>query len=140
MRRVAVVSILGLAVTACAFGPPPSCGEKIGGTADTARFDQYFRTMVLVSQTTGQPGPEGENGAELAREDALVIQVDARTEVSVRGCVQPRSGGGKIPFDQTQTLPQGRGAVSMGTFEPGSYVVRVIVDGILVKNLPFVTE
>jgi len=54
----------------------------------------------------------------------------------VRACVQPR-GPGEITFDQTQTMPQGQGVFPVGTFKPGTYVIRVIVDGVLVKYFPF---
>jgi len=37
-------------------------------------------------------------------------------------------------------VPQGAGTLSLGSFAPGSYVVRVIVDGVLVKNLTFAVE
>ena len=54
----------------------------------------------------------------------------------MRACVQSR-GPGEITFDHTQTMPQGHSAFPVGTFKPGTYVIRVIVDGALVKNFPF---
>jgi hypothetical protein len=128
--------ILTLSLSACSFSPPPSCGDDIGGTADTAKFDQYFTNMQLVNQASGQVGPEGENGTQYATGEALVIQAESKSEVTVRACVQPR-GPGEITFDQTQTMSQGQGAFPVGLFKPGIYVIRVIVDGVLVKNFPF---
>lgn len=132
--------VVTIVVSACSFGPPPSCGENIGGTADEAKFDEHFSSMSLVSQSIGQPGPEGDNGLEFSRADTLLMQVESRTDVELRACVQPRGGGGRIPFDQTQTFSQGQGTFNIGSFEPGAYVIRVIVDGTLVKNFPFGTE
>jgi hypothetical protein len=131
-----VVLIPILLLSACAFGPPPSCGDNLGGTADTTKFDQYFTSMQLVDEADGQPGPEGENGAQFGSGDALAIQADAKSEVELRACIQPR-GPGDIAFDNTQTMPAGQGTFSVGTFEAGPYVIRVIVEGVLVKNFPF---
>jgi len=132
--------LLSLLAAGCSFGPPPSCGDDIGGIADTALFDQHFNSMLLVSQTTGEAGPEGDNGVQFAQGDPLVIQVDAKSEVAVRACVQPFSGQDEIPFDQTQTLSPGPGEFPIGPYSAGGYVVRVIVDNTLVKNFSFHTE
>lgn len=141
LRVPAAVLALALAALACgSFAPPESCGETIGGTADEAAFAQYFESMELLNQATGQPGSQGEEGMEFASSDALVIRVVSKSEVLVRACIQSRSGGGKIPFDQSMTLPSGEGFFPIGTVPPGTYVVRVIVDDTLVKNLPFVSE
>lgn len=125
IKFLAILLVAGLVVSGCSFGPPPSCGDNIGGTADTARFDQYFANMQLVSQASGQPGPEGESGAQFSAGEALTIQVESKSDVAVRACVQPR-GPGEITFDQTQTLPQGQGSFSVDTFKPGPYVIRVL--------------
>jgi hypothetical protein len=129
--------LLSILAAGCSFGPPPSCGDNIGGVADTALFDQYFHSMVLVSQTTGEPGLEGNDGAQFAQGDPLVIRTDAKSEVAVRACVQGRD---EIPLDQTQTVPLGPGEFPIGSYSTGGYVVRVIVDGTLLKNFPFYTE
>ena len=134
--------LLGAATLACgSIAPPASCGEGIGGTADEARFAEHFATMQLVNAATGQPGPEDpEGGAQFASGDELTVQAESLGEVEVRLCVQRRTGGGAIPFDQTQTAPEGSASLALGTFEPGGYVIRVIVDGTLVKNFPFVVK
>ncbi len=133
---LSVILILALILAGCGFGPPPSCGDTIGGTADTARFDQYFTSMQLVSQGTGQPGPEGENGAQFSSGDVLEIRTEGKSEGAVRACVQPR-GPGDIAYDQTLTLPEGAGVFVVGSYQPGIYVIRVIVEGVLVKNFAF---
>lgn len=142
-RLLTVICVaLGLIASACgSFSPPESCGEGIGGTADEAKFAQHFTLMELVNEATGQPGPlDAEGGLQFAATDRLAIRTESLAEISVQACVQERKGGGKIPFNQTQTVGQGADSFSLGSFAPGSYVVRVIVDGVLVKNLPFVVK
>ena len=143
INRIGVFVIalaVGVLAAACSFGPPPSCGENIGGTADTVKFEQYFTNMNLVNEASGQPGPAGENGMEFSPGESLAIQVESKSAVELRACIQPLSGGNKIAFDQTKTLSPGQGTVSIGTFEQGKYVIRVIVGDILVKNFPFVIK
>ncbi len=141
IKLLVTILVLGLVLSACSsgssvsIGPPESCGDDIGGTADTAKFDQYFTNMALVNQN-GESGPEGDNGMEFASTDILDLRADSISDVSVRACIQSRSGG-PIAFDQTQTFTQGPSGLTFGSFQPGNYVVRVIVDGTLVKNFPF---
>ncbi|HSB88947.1 MAG TPA: hypothetical protein VLD63_02860 [Anaerolineales bacterium] len=140
-RRIAsALAATALLASACSFGPPPSCGDNIGGTADTVVFDQYFNSMALVSHATGQTGPEGDSGSQFAQGDQLEIQIDAKSAVDVRACIQPTSGGNKIAFDQTQSMSQGPNVFPVGAFDKGTYVIRVIVGDTLVKNFPFATE
>ncbi len=126
-----------LVLTACgSFSPPESCGA--GGTADEMKYAQHFTWMEIVNETTGSPGePDPEGGTQFASTIQLGITMDSIDEVSIRVCVEERRGGGEIALDKTQDLPSGSGNISLGSFEPGSYVVRVIVDGVLVRNLPF---
>jgi hypothetical protein len=93
--------------------------------------------MALVSQASGQRGTEGENGAQFSASDTLMIQAESKSEVPMRACVQSRSGGASFAFDQTQIMPQVAGTFSIGTFTPGAYVMRMIVDDVLVKNFTF---
>ncbi len=57
--------------------------------------------------------------------------------VTIRACVQKRSGGGGIPVDDNRMLETGEAFFPLGEFETGSYVVRMIVQGKLIKNLTF---
>lgn len=135
----AVLSFL-LVLAACTFGPPPSCGDNIGGTANTAKFDQFFTAMSLINQATGQPGGQGESGVEFDANAVLVIQVNGKAEAAVRACVQPMGGGGALAFNNTKTLSKGEAGFEIGKFKPGNYVIRVIVEDTLVKNFPFVIK
>ena len=131
------VLLLAVSILACgSFSPPEDCGEGIGGTADEALFGEYFASMDLVDANTWQPGPEGENGRQFGQ-DPLLIMFDARSDVEVRACIQNTVGGGKLAFDETQSFAAGSNEFQVGAFEPGHYVIRVIVDGVLVRNFPF---
>lgn len=129
--------ILMLVLTACgSFSSPESCGA--GGTADEVKFAQHFTWMEIVNEVTGSPGePDQEGGSQFSSSDRITITTDNINDILLRACVEERKGGGEITLDRTQDLPSGFGSMSLGSFEPGSYVVRVIIDGILVRNLPF---
>ncbi len=141
-KSIVLVLLFSLLAAACgsSFGPPPECATGLGGTADEAKFAQYFSSMDLVSQTTGQTGTPADNGVAFAVSEPLVIQVGNTAGVSVRACVQFFNGN-TIAFDQTSTLPVGQSEIVLGAFPgKGNYVVRMIVDGVLVKNLPFTLQ
>jgi len=144
MRKLTIalpVLVLTLSIIACGtFSPPESCGDEIGGTADEVLFGQYFESMELVSANTYQPGTQGENGVEFAAGEPLLIMFDAKTDVEVRACIQNTVGGGEIAFDQTTSFLGGENEFQVGTFESSNYVIRVIVEGVLVKNFQFVIE
>lgn len=131
--------LLLFVLVACgSFGPPKSCGEGIGGSADEALFSQYFSSMDLVREATGEtPQETGDNGVIFSREDGLAIAVDAKKAVEIRACAQERTGGGGIPMDKTFPVNSGNGSLPLGEFKSGSYVIRMIVDGKLVRNLTF---
>jgi hypothetical protein len=138
-KLIIILPVLLLALSALACGsasPPESCGDAIGGTADETLFGQNFASMELVDANTWQPGAAGENGAQFGQEP-LLIMFDAKSGVDVRACIQNTRGGGKLAFDQTVSFSAGSNEFPVGSFEPGTYVIRVIVDGVLVKNFPF---
>lgn len=136
---VATGLALGLIASACgSFSPPESCGEGIGGTADESKFAQHFAQIELVNKATSQSGNlDAEGVLQFAAADQLAIRAESLAEVSVRACVQELKGGGQVAFDQVQMMAQGEDDFALGSFSPGSYVVRVIADGVLVKNLTF---
>jgi len=138
LKLLVMIILLGLLLSACSlgsFGPPETCGDNIGGSADTAKYDQYFTNMALVNQN-GESGMEGENGMEFASTDSLDLRADSNSDIAVRACIQDFNGR-PIPFDETRTFTQGSSGISLGSFQSGSYVVRVIVEDTLVKNFPF---
>ncbi len=140
-KILALMLVVGLGLAACgSFGPPPECTEGLGGTADEAMFAQYFTSMELVDQTTGQPGQPHDPGVSFAASAPLTIRISSVADVTVRACVQFFDRN-EIAFDQASTLPIGQNEIVLGAFPgAGNYVVRVIVDGVLVKNLPFTLQ
>jgi hypothetical protein len=80
---------------------------------------------------------DAEAGVVYGAADHVVVLVQATTAVETRLCVAVRDGGGSIVGDRTASLTAGTGQVDLGTFSARSYVVRVGVGGVLVKNLPF---
>jgi hypothetical protein len=135
-----VLSILTLAALACgSFAPPESCIDT--GTADEEAFNAQFNAMQLVNAATGEPGeqhPEG--GLGFSSEDQLAVVVESLGEVDVRFCVTQRKGGGQIVYDETHTVQEGETTITLTTFDSDPYVIRVIVNDTLVKNLPFITD
>lgn len=140
--KIATLLILALLASACggSFGPPPECTEGLGGTADEAKFAQYFSSVELVSQNTGQPGELHDPGASFPVSEPLVIKISSVGDVTVRACVQFFNGN-QIAFDQSFTFTPGENEITLGAFpDAGNYVVRMIVDGVLVKNFPFTLQ
>ena len=127
-----------LAFLACGpLSPPESCGD-FGGVADEALFIEYFEFMEVVNSTTGSPGEFDDEGEmQFRSSDPLAITFESNKDVSIRACMQERKGGGKILFDETQSFGPGENSLALGNYSKGGYVIRVIVDDSLVKNLPF---
>lgn len=138
---IILFAVLSIVLSACgSFGPPPECTEGLGGTADEALFAENFNSMQLVNQATGLPGESTEQGEAYAPADTLAIMVDAKNAVTLRACVQFISGR-QIAFDQNPSLDAGETEIVLGSFpDTGDYVVRMILDGALVKNFAFVIQ
>jgi hypothetical protein len=139
-RFLLVGSVLAIATLACgSFAPPESCIDT--GTADEEAFTSQFNSMQVVNAATGAPGeshPEG--GVRFSTEDQLAVVVDSLGEVDVRFCVTQRRGGGQIVYDETHTVQEGETTVTLMAFDSDPYVIRVIVNDTLVRNLPFTTD
>ena len=139
--RMAAALVL-LATVACgSFSAPKSCGDDVSGAPDQSAFDQNFSAMRLANQSSGLLGPsDASEEFSLPRGDPLAIAYSGRTSGSLRVCVQERSAGGGIPLDQTFQFEQGDVMILLSSFEPGTYVLRAIVDETLVRNLTFVVK
>ena len=51
--------------------------------------------------------------------------------------MQERRRAGTIAGEREGAGPAGRALIPLGSFEEGDYVVRVTVERVLVRNLPF---
>ena len=139
-RRLIILFILTTILLSCGpLSPPESCGA--GGTADRGKFNQLFRDMVLVYDPTGElPLMETEGGPHFSENSAVGVQFDSLQALDVRFCVEERRGGGEIIFDDTMSISEGTGRVPIGSFFSGSYVVRIILDEMLLINMPFTVD
>lgn len=137
---VSFSTVLLLVSVACgSIAPPETCGAT--GSADEARFAELFSSMDLVVEATGETGLEDpEGGAQFPTDTPLAIRFDSRVSAEVRVCIEQRRGGGEIAFDQSFMAIGAAGSFSLGAFPPDIYVARVLVDGTLVRNLPFVVR
>jgi hypothetical protein len=141
-RLILPLGILGIfsLCTSCGpFSPPETCG--VGGTANSETFDQLFEDMVLFDETVGgSPRIDTEAGPTFSSTVPVSVQVDSFQPTEIRFCVEQRKGGGVINFDDTKLVSKGESVISLREFETGSYVLRVIHEQILIRNLLFVVE
>jgi hypothetical protein len=97
--------------------------------------------MVLYDEVRGgSPLINTEAGPTFFPDRPVSVQADVISSVEVQFCVEERRGGGEITFDEVRTMQAGMNIYSLGNFEQGSYVIRVILEGSLIRNLPFVVE
>jgi hypothetical protein len=135
-----VLCTLGLA-SCGSYSPPESCGEGVGGSANEALFNLYFTNMILVDSTTEQPGEPNEDGEiRYSPSDLLELQMEGTEAITIRACVQERTAGGEIAFNESKTIPRGKSTMELGAFAEGNYVIRVILGDTLIKNFPFLVE
>ena len=139
---ISSIPALTILLSACgALVPPESCGEGIGRTADEMAFAQHFRTVELISGETGLLGELGDDDTPVfSTGEELMLTVMSRGRIELFACVQEQKGRRKIVAERVGRMEEGPARIPLGTFEEGSYVVRVIVSKVLVKNLPFVVE
>ena len=141
LLRGAILGLCLLAVACSALVPPESCGPEAEGAVDEARFAQLFRSMELVSAATGLTGePDEEGTPRFTAGEELQIVTDNLGALGIRACVQERRRAGTIAGEREGSLPAGRAFIPLGGFEEGDYVVRVLVERALVRNLPFIVE
>ncbi|HEY70013.1 MAG TPA: hypothetical protein G4O08_05450 [Anaerolineae bacterium] len=133
------VTLFGLGAGACgSISPPESCSNT---GFDEAAFSEYFTEMYLINTATGEPGErDPEQGDRYATDDQIAVRIESLGEVEVRFCIEQRKGGGQIVYDQLHNIAQGESTVALTTFDSDPYVIRVIVNEALVRNLTFFTE
>ena len=139
LLTVLFVTLFGLVTGACgAISPPESCAHT---GFDEAVFAEYFTDMYLIDTATGEPGErDPDQGDRYATDDQIAVWIESLEDVEVRFCIEQRKGGGQIVYNQAHSISQGETTVALTTFESDPYVIRVIVNDALVKNLTFFTE
>ncbi len=61
-------------------------------------------------------------------------------DTKVQDCISEPKAGGKIVYSQTYSVSKDETRLKLVSFKPNSYVTRVAVNNILVKNLTFSTK
>lgn len=131
-----LVLMVGALVGAACAAPAEqvlSC-PAVGGGADEALFTQNFSRMDLASGTPDT----GEGGVRHSRTEPVVVVATTLHGVEAHFCARERSRASTIMYAQPHTLPAGESRVDLGPVaRTGDYVIRVSVEGKLVKNLTF---
>ncbi|MBI4282276.1 MAG: hypothetical protein HY672_02145 [Chloroflexi bacterium] len=130
----ALVAALALAAACGSLQPPEECAVP-GGSADQTAFAEHFSQMAVVME--GQDASSSVEEPVFGSDDTVEVVATSIADTSTNLCLQERKGGGQIRYDETPILYVGENRVSLGSFGKGDYVVRVIVDDVLVKNLTF---
>lgn len=131
---LAMLFLLGLVAACGSAGPaatpaPTDCG--LGLSADEQAFARRFRSVDFA---TGRV----EDGERVFRVDqGPQLDADPLAPVQVRVCVQKRERVSSIVWDGTVLWAPGGNRTQLSAVERGSYVIRLGVDGVLVKNLTF---
>lgn len=131
---VALVAALALAAACGSLKPPEDCAVP-GGVADEAVFAQHFSQMAVVIEGQDASPPVEEPAFD--PNDTLEVVATSVVDTATNLCLQERKGGGQIRYDETPILYAGENRASLGSFGKGDYVLRVIVDDVLVRNLTF---
>jgi hypothetical protein len=139
--KLTILACIVLLITsACSSSNTPDTCEA-GEPVDKKLYKQNFEYVELVDQRNGQPGKKNEEGIWMFKsDDGLAINMKAFTEVTVRFCIIESNEEGVIAYNDDHNLMAGTGRLNLGRFDPNPYVMRVIVDGVLVKDFSFGME
>jgi hypothetical protein len=134
--RLLVLLMMLVLISSCrALSPPESCG--LGGFANDTAYGLYFSDLDLLD-VNGNPGEPDRDGTPRFEEgSALNLWLQVKSDTRVRICVEETRGGGEIAYDETSALTSGQTAITLGVLERGPYIIRISIDGTLVRNVPF---
>lgn len=132
---LSAVLILSFVSSCRALRPPDSCG--LGSFANETAYGLYLDDLDLldVSGNTGEPDRDG--APQFEEGEAINLWLQVKSDTRIRICVEETRGGGEIAFDETAAYTTGQNAVTFGVLERGPYVIRISIDGTLVRNIPF---
>lgn len=134
--HIIILILMLMLLTSCrALRPPESCG--LGGFANETAYGLYFDNLNLLD-VEGNPGSPDRDGVPRFEEGQTInLWLQIKTDTRVRICVEETRGGGEIAYDDIVSLKTGQSAVTFGALERGPYIIRLSIDGTLVKNFPF---
>jgi hypothetical protein len=123
-------------VSSCrALRPPDSCG--LGSFANDTAYGLYLDDLDLLD-VAGNPGePDRDGTPRFPEGQAVNLWLQVKSDSRIRICVEQTRGSGEIVYDETSSFSSGQNAVTFGVLERGPYVVRISIDGTLVRNVPF---
>jgi hypothetical protein len=136
LRIALVILFVGFVLSSCtAFTPSTLCGEET--TPNHEAYAQYFTSVQLLN--TAEEGSEQSPNAGRIFDSPndLIIEAESITNLAVRFCIFEVKRGGEVLYNQTHPISGGNHSFKIGGFEPGSYMIRVYADEILVDNMQF---
>jgi hypothetical protein len=132
---MSIILLLGFVSSCRALRPPESCG--VGSFANDTGFGLYLDDLDLLD-VDGSPGEPDRDGTPRFEEgQAINLWLQVKSDTRIRICVEETRGGGEIVYDETSSFSSGQSAVTFGVLERGPYVIRISIDGTLVRNVPF---
>ncbi len=132
---LSAVLILSFVSSCRALRPPESCG--LGSFANDTGFGLYLDDLDLLD-VEGRPGEPDRDGAPRFEEgQAINLWLQVKSDTRIRVCVEETRGGGEIVYDETASFTSGQSAIPFGVLERGPYVIRIGIDGTLIRNMPF---
>lgn len=123
-------------VSSCrALRPPDSCG--VGSFVNDTAYSLYLDDLDLLD-VNGNPGEPDRDGAPRFKEgETINLWLQVKSDARIRICVEETRGGGEIAYDETTAFSSGQNAVTFGVLERGPYMIRISIDGTLVRSVPF---
>lgn len=139
-KGISLFLLMLIFIAGCDLGQPRDCEVNTGNTVDEELFSTYFSSMRLMDETGFEGVSHDEDEAIFAPASPLSISFDAIKDGSIVLCIQSRTGSKFTPATLHETFEAGSSTINISNYMNGSYVVRVIVEDTLVKNLPFGTD
>lgn len=154
-KNVCVLLVLSIAVVSCGStatqspSPTPApkattvapdykeCGEFVFAREDPEAFSRYFHKLGLFDAETGKrPETDAMGNAVFHAGQYLGVGWETTFRLSWELCFQDAVSGSVARLHRS--AGEGKGMSALQPFEPGSYVLRVIVKNGIVRNIPFV--
>lgn len=110
----------------------------LGTSADDAAYAAVFEGMGLVRADDGTtPDTDDERGALFTGDETVAVLAEATAAADVAFCVRTRDGASTLVDSVETAVVVGEQTIALDAFSAGDYVVRVGLDGVLIRNLTF---